>query len=88
MQRYLEQGLTLTDQIRSAEMQWQVLTEKAFSLSSPGDLSVERVQTSPAQEASFADPLETRSELEEKLVHLIRTLHSLREQMIRIIIEK
>ena len=85
VQRYLEQGLVLTDQIRSAEMQWQVLTGRAFSLSSPGDLSAERVQTSPSPEASFADPLETRSELEEKLAHLIRSLRSLREQMIRII---
>ena len=85
IQRYLEQGLVLTDQIRSAEMQWQVLTGRAFSLSSPGDLSAERVQTSPSPEASFADPLESRSELEEKLAHLIRSLRSLREQMIRII---
>ena len=85
VQRYLEQGLVLTDQIRSAEMQWQVLTGRAFSLSSPGDLSSERVQTSPAPEAPFADPLESRNELEEKLAHLIRSLRSLREQMIRII---
>ena len=85
VRQFLEQGPVLQHQIQSREIQWQVLTGRAFSLSSPGHMTGNRVQTSPAQEASFADPLEKRNETEEKLQQSIRLMRALNEQIIGVI---
>ena len=85
VRQYLEQGAVLQDQIRSLEIQWQVLNGRVFSLSSPGHMDADRVQTSPAQEASFVDPLEKRSETEEKICQSMQLMRALNEQIIGVI---
>ena len=85
VKRFLEQGPVLRDQIQSLEIQWQVLTGRAFSLASPGHIATDRVQTSPAPEASFADPLEKRNETEEKLRQSMLMMRALNEQIIGVI---
>ncbi len=82
---YLEQGLTLADQVSAVKMQLQVLNSRAYSIPSSSAMSGVNVQTSPAQEAPFEEPVEKRSDLEEKLHQTIQLLHALQDQMISVI---
>lgn len=85
VQRYLEQGFLLNDQVLAVQSQWNHLTDRAFSLRSPSDLSGVKVQTSSPREASYAKPMESRSELEKTLCQTIQRLNALKEQMILLI---
>jgi hypothetical protein len=83
--RYFEQGIILKNQIAAQQLQLQSLTSLSYSLSSPGNISMEKVQTSTAQEAAFEKKVEKKTELEEKLQKAIDLMLDLQQQMIRII---
>ena len=83
--RYFEQGIILKNQITAQQLQLQSLTSLSYSLSSPGNISMEKVQTSPAQEAEFVKKVEMKEEMEEKLRQAIQLMLDLQQQMIRII---
>ena len=85
VRKYFQQGITLKDQIAAQQLQLQCLTSLSYSPASPGNISGDKVQTSPAQEASFEKNVEKKTELEEKLRKAIDLMIDLKQQMICII---
>lgn len=85
IQRYLEQGFFLEDQIASDRSKLKRLSSLSYSLSSPGDLSGAKVQTSPANEAAFTESVEQKDEVEEKLRREISLMIALQTQMADVI---